>query len=204
MVGATIIGLSPLALYLWGYSKLPENRLPQSLEVPQLAQELLWKDLGGSGQPQLAAENPYSYLFQLARNNPDLSNLRVSGLAADALLSREGHPKRQGHLVNASAGIWISRNWTASDALSAILNSAYFGHGFVGLYEASKGYYGVAPQELSELDMAQIIVLAKAPSKYDPWCSYDRNILRVKRLLGSHIESMESTGLLAKPVDACS
>lgn len=201
---AAVIGLSPLALYIWGFSKLPESRLPPSLgAVPLLAQELMWAEYGGSSPPYLESENPYSYFFQIFSTRIDRSNIRLSSIAARVLLDREGGSRRPKHLVAASASIWVSRNWTAPEALTAILESAYYGHGFTGIYNASKGYYGVTPQELSRFDMAQLIVIEKAPSKYDPWCNPERNMVRVNNLLESDLELKESSKLLAKPEGAC-
>lgn len=57
-----LLCLSPVSLYLYGLTLLPSSREPENPNsVPRIARTLLWKEVGGGGQPEIPVLNPYTY-----------------------------------------------------------------------------------------------------------------------------------------------
>ncbi len=53
--------------------------------------------------------------------------------------------------------------------LEMYLSEVYLGHGFYGLAAASRGYFGVAPANLTWAQASVLAGLVQAPSAYDPY-----------------------------------
>ena len=68
--------------------------------------------------------------------------------------------------------------YSKNEILALYLNSIYFGSGYYGIYNASKGYFGKAPSELTLPEAAMLAGLPNAPSLYSP---YEDFILAKKR-----------------------
>lgn len=66
----------------------------------------------------------------------------------------------------------LEMNYSKDEILELYLNTANFGSGFKGIYEASYGYFGVAPSELNLAESAILAGLPKAPSVYSPYVNY--------------------------------
>jgi membrane peptidoglycan carboxypeptidase len=74
-------------------------------------------------------------------------------------------------LEDAALALKIEGRYDKEQILAAYLNSAYFGEGAYGVWEASKRFFDVTP---ARLDVAQASLLAgliQAPSAYDPYRS---------------------------------
>jgi len=71
------------------------------------------------------------------------------------------------HLV--TTAMEFDAHYTKLAILSMYLDAAYFGHGFVGIDAASKGYFGVQPTQLSWTQAAMLAGLVQAPSTLDPF-----------------------------------
>ena len=179
LLSLTAVGVLavPQYLYLSGLRNVPDDRLP--LHDPQLSastKSTYWRFLGGDGPPEIIPRSPYGFTIDFFWPAPDLESHRMSsadyrllGEAARSVMFRQ---KSSGgwHLANAAAVIWISRNWTADEALSTVLLDSYFGHGFFGIEAASRGYLDTALSEISETQVLYLLVIRAAPSRYDPWC----------------------------------
>jgi membrane peptidoglycan carboxypeptidase len=61
-------------------------------------------------------------------------------------------------------GVKIDATYSKAEILTAYLNKAYFGHGFSGVESASRGYFGVAPAQLSWSQASLLAGLVQAPS----------------------------------------
>lgn len=60
----------------------------------------------------------------------------------------------------------IEREYSKSDILEIYVNVIYYGSGYYGIYDASKGYFNKKPEKLN-LDECTILVgIPNAPSKY--------------------------------------
>ncbi len=59
--------------------------------------------------------------------------------------------------------------YSKNEILSLYLNTIYFGSGYYGIYNASQGYFGKEPSELSLPEAAMLAGLPNAPSLYSPY-----------------------------------
>ena len=168
---AAAAALLPLLAYALGLTALPSDReAPSPAAFPPAALALLWLDLGGRGEPSLPRLGPYS-LPSAAREAAD-PTLRLARRAARVLLDRSGSGARvasAGAFSLRSATIWLSRHWSAPQALAALADAADCGHALYGLHEAARGYFGRPLAELSEAEIAVLVVAARS-RRFDPWC----------------------------------
>ena len=122
-ITATLILASPLGLYwlgLSGIDGLPEKPLHLASKEQQA---FVWKSARGDGVPRIKAMSPYSLAITLlVKKAPSAppDQLIVWRVASNYLLSHQRH-KGIGwwHLSGAALTIWLSRNWTDEEILSA-------------------------------------------------------------------------------------
>jgi membrane carboxypeptidase/penicillin-binding protein PbpC len=74
---------------------------------------------------------------------------------------------------------WISRNWDIDQFLSFISNRSYYGNGYFGLVEASKGYFGKSPKELNDDEICMLIATTRNPAQDNPKNSNERFLKKV-------------------------
>jgi membrane peptidoglycan carboxypeptidase len=91
-------------------------------------------------------------------------------------------------------GVKIDATYSKAEILTAYLNKAYFGHGFSGVESASRGYFGVAPAQLSWSQASLLAGLVQAPSAYDPVVHLDRARERQRHVL----DRLVATGVLSR------
>ena len=117
-----LLGL-PLALYSLGLSGV-DGRPQKPLQVASAEQKIaVWKRARGEGMPYVSADDPYSYvasLFFAQGPHTPPGQLLTWWVARDYLVR---HKRAQGmgwwHLSGAALAIWLSRNWTSDEILSA-------------------------------------------------------------------------------------
>lgn len=63
----------------------------------------------------------------------------------------------------------LEARYSKDQILEMYLSAVYFGHGFYGLPAAARGYFGVAPSDLSWAQASLLAGLVQAPSAYDPY-----------------------------------
>lgn len=73
-------------------------------------------------------------------------------------------------------------------------NTSYFGSGYYGIQEAAYGYFGKAPDELTDAQAILLAGLPQAPSLYAPTINRDICLERMSQVL----QSMEKDGILRK------
>jgi penicillin-binding protein 1A len=78
---------------------------------------------------------------------------------------RHGPVERVAEVVLA---LKLAHTWTKAQVLRMYLDDGYYGHGFYGVTAASKGYFGVAPGDLTWAQSSLLAGLFQAPSAYDP------------------------------------
>ena len=88
----------------------------------------------------------------------------------------------------------LERNFSKEKILEIYLNTIYFGSNFYGIYEASHGYFGKDPKDLTVGESAMLAGLPNAPSLYSPYVDF---MLAKKRQL-IVIDSMQQAGYLSE------
>jgi membrane peptidoglycan carboxypeptidase len=67
----------------------------------------------------------------------------------------------------------------------------YYGHGFYGLADAARGYFGTTPARLTWGQASMLAGLVQAPSAYDPYLHLDLARQRqrhvIDRLVATHV-----------------
>ena len=66
----------------------------------------------------------------------------------------------------------MERNFSKDKILELYLNTIYFGSNFYGIYDASIGYFGVEPKDLSLAESTMLAGLPNAPSLYSPYVNF--------------------------------
>ena len=62
----------------------------------------------------------------------------------------------------------MEREYTKDEILGIYVNTIYFGDGYYGIRQASEGYYGKEPAQLSDDECIMLAGLPNAPSVYSP------------------------------------
>jgi len=71
-------------------------------------------------------------------------------------------------LKQIALGFKLDANYTKQQILQMYASVVYFGNGYYGLDAASRGYFGVSPNQLSWGQAALLAGLMQAPSAYNP------------------------------------
>lgn len=90
------------------------------------------------------------------------------------------------------AAIDFEKAYDKETIFALYANTAYFGHGYTGIQEASYGYFGRAPEQLTDAQAILLAGLPQAPSLYNPVVNRDLCLERMNQVL----ESMEEDGIL--------
>ena len=208
-----VVSLSvPQYLYIKGLRGVPADRDPlDELSIPKTVAQSYWRYLGGEGKPYTEPKNPYEFLFDffvLVVNEDahlrQTAEYTLLSQAARSLMFR-GEPSGDWHLSNASALIWISRNWSVDESISTILTDQYFGHGFRGIDAAAHGYFGTSLEDLSQAETVYLLVVSLAPTRLSPWCypKRHRDVFKLKsKRIGLKVD-YRSIGLVPVPSGAC-
>ena len=62
----------------------------------------------------------------------------------------------------------LEKNYSKNEIFELYVNTAYFGDGYYGIYEASYGYYNKAPKDLNLDEASMLAGVPNAPSVYAP------------------------------------
>jgi membrane peptidoglycan carboxypeptidase len=73
-----------------------------------------------------------------------------------------------GRVRRVSLALEFDTHYTKAAILSMYLSAVYFGHGYYGIEAASRGYFGVAPAQLTWAQAALLAGVVQAPSALDP------------------------------------
>lgn len=90
------------------------------------------------------------------------------------------------------AAIDFEKDYDKETIFALYASTAYFGHGYTGIQEAAYGYFGIAPEQLTDAQAILLAGLPQAPSLYDPTINRDLCLSRMNQVL----ESMEEDGIL--------
>jgi penicillin-binding protein 1A len=88
-------------------------------------------------------------------------------------------------------GVKLALDYPRPELLAMYLNAVYFGNGYWGDVAAARGYFGVAPAELTWAEASMLAGLPQAPSAYDPVFHMAKAKLRqhhvLDRLVANHV-----------------
>ena len=82
----------------------------------------------------------------------------------------------------------IERNLTKAEILEHYLNRVYYGRGAYGIESAAQRFFGKSAAQLSIAEASLLVVLPRAPTRYDPIRNLDAAIKRRDYLLGQLLE----------------
>lgn len=85
-------------------------------------------------------------------------------------------------------------NFDKDKILEIYLNVIYFGSNFYGIYDASQGYFGKEPADLTIAECAMLAGLPNAPSLYSPYVDF--HLAKQRQLVV--IDAMERMGIISK------
>jgi hypothetical protein len=181
IAGVAIIALLAVAsLELWYRSLLPTN-LPVATKqaVPSLLAQTLWAyDFRGAGQPELRPLFPFFVsIFIRGREAP--ANL-ASGVAR-FYAKPERHLQYMLHQL--ALATWISRNWSAGDAINTYASQLWLGSDVVGAEAGASSLFGKPVGELTIAETALLVATARSPRALSPRCHPERAAVARRRVL---------------------
>jgi penicillin-binding protein, 1A family len=85
-------------------------------------------------------------------------------LAKNLLFTQEKQIDRK--FAEIFAAFAFEKNYSKKEIFEIYVNTIYFGSGYYGIYEASQGYFGKIPSELSDYESVMLAGIPNAPSDY--------------------------------------
>lgn len=134
---------------------------------------------GGSTITQQTAKNLYLI------KEKDVSNRKV----AEFLIGRD-----------------LEKKYNKDEILELYVNTIYFGDGYYGIQEASKGYFGKDAKDLTLYEATMLAGVPNAPSLYAPTVNFHLTQSRQKKVVSSMVEtgtlSLEEADKLYTQIDS--
>lgn len=82
----------------------------------------------------------------------------------------------------------LEKNYTKNEIFEIYVNTAYFGDGYYGIYQASYGYYNKSPKNLNLDEASMLAGVPNAPSVYAPTVNPDLAKRRQYHVLNTMLE----------------
>lgn len=82
----------------------------------------------------------------------------------------------------------LEKNYSKDEILAIYVNSAYFGDGYYGIYEASHGYFNKDPKDLNLDEASMLAGVPNAPSVYAPTVNLELAKKRQSHVLNQMVE----------------
>lgn len=87
----------------------------------------------------------------------------------------------------------VERHFSKNQIIELYLNTIYFGSNYYGIYDASKGYFGKEPKDLTVAESAMLAGLPNAPSLYSPYVDFmlakKRQLIVINAMANAHLLS---------------
>lgn len=106
-------------------------------------------------------------------------------LAKNLLFTQDKAMERK--VAEVFAAFDIEEKYTKEEIFELYVNTAYFGNGYYGIYDAAEGYYGKEPSELTDYEAAMLAGVPNAPSVYSPAVDPELASQRVVQVLQSMV-----------------
>lgn len=113
-------------------------------------------------------------------------------LAKNLFLSHKRTIDRK--IQEALLALWLERQLTKDEILSAYMNRVYLGSGTYGFEAAAQLYFGKSAKQVNLLESATLAGLLKAPSKYSP----HQNPQRAKERANVVLNAMNDAGYITR------
>jgi len=82
----------------------------------------------------------------------------------------------------------LENQYEKDDILELYVNTIYFGSGYYGVYDASQGYFGKEPSDMTDYESTLLAGLPNAPSVYSPNVNPELSVQRQRQVLNSMVE----------------
>lgn len=82
----------------------------------------------------------------------------------------------------------LEKNYSKKEIFEIYVNTAYFGDGYYGIYQASYGYYNKSPKDLNLNESSMLAGVPNAPSVYAPTVNPDLAKKRQYHVLNTMLE----------------
>jgi penicillin-binding protein 2D len=138
-----------------------------------------------------------------ARGASTITQQLVGNMHPDIIDRADRSISRKLHEQNAARE--MERHYDKSQILEAYLNQIHFGHGWYGIEEAARHYFGIPAARLSLTQAATLAALPRGPALYDPVRHPDRARERRNLVLSlmaeqGYISSAAARAAKAEPV----
>lgn len=84
---------------------------------------------------------------------------------------------------------YIEKHYSKDEILELYLNIIYYGDGYYNIYDASMGYFGVQPKDMTPYQATMLAGLPNAPSLYAPTKNLDLAQKRQDKVLERMVET---------------
>ena len=105
-------------------------------------------------------------------NNIKSGNLQEGGSTITQQLARNMYFEQDKKISRKLAEIFVAREieklYDKDEIFELYVNSIYFGSGYYNIYDASMGYFGKKPSQLSDYEATMLAGIPNAPSVYSP------------------------------------
>jgi monofunctional glycosyltransferase len=82
----------------------------------------------------------------------------------------------------------LEKNYSKDEIFALYVNTSYFGDGYYCIHDASMGYYGKEPKDLTLSEASMLAGIPNAPSIYSPTVNQDLAKKRQKHVLNQMVE----------------
>ena len=82
----------------------------------------------------------------------------------------------------------IEREYNKEDVLEFYVNGIYYGSGYYCIYDASKGYFGKKPKDMTDYECTLLVGIPNAPSVYSLDVNPDLAHQRQEKVVGCMVE----------------
>lgn len=167
---------------------------PGALPVPDPVGQavIATEDATFTSNPGLSASGIYRYLTAPITGNAGSATLEQQ-LAK--ILYSDGSQSLPAQAEDAVLALELDATYSKEQLLQMYLAAVYFGHGYYGLPAAARGYFGLAPADLSWAQASLLAGLVQAPTAYDPLVHLDLATSRQ----GHVLDRLVATGVLTTP-----
>ena len=105
-------------------------------------------------------------------NNIKSGTLQEGGSTITQQLARNMYFEQDKKISRKLAEIFVAREieklYDKDEIFELYVNSIYFGSGYYNIYDASMGYFGKKPSQLSDYEATMLAGIPNAPSVYSP------------------------------------